>query len=77
MLSTENSAKLVEMTRFGRETICSENDSSELLVLGIAEADGPDTIYFADNINFKLKRLNIVTHQIDEVRFVKLVEFFF
>ncbi len=53
-----------------RETICSERDSNKLMVVGIADGDTPDTIYFADSLNSKLKRLNIKTPQIDEVRFL-------
>ena len=59
----------MEVDRFGTETINSETDRSELLVLGIAEAS-TDTIYFADAKNSKLKRLNIKMRQVDEVRVI-------
>ena len=56
----------MEVDRFGTETINSETDRSELLVLGIAEAS-TDTIYSTDSLNSKLKRLHIKTHHVDEV----------
>ena len=68
--------KLVEVGRFGPETIKTETDRDELLVLGIAEAS-TDTIYIADSYNSKLKRLNIKTRQVDQVHSNYLTSYFF
>ena len=62
-------AELVEVDRFGTETIRTETDRKESQVLVIAEGDADDTIYIADTKNSKLKRLNIKTRQLDEVRY--------
>ncbi len=70
MLSTvELGSELVEIDHFAQEELQIATDREELEVVGIAEGDTVDTIYFADTYNSKLKRLNIKTRQVDEVRY--------
>ncbi len=51
--------QLVEIDRFGCRELKSATDSKNLEVINIADGDTPDTIYFVDSLNSKLKRLNI------------------
>ena len=61
--------QLVEIDRFGCRELKSATDSKNLEVIGIADGDTPDTIYFVDSRNSKLNRLNLKTRQVDEVRY--------
>ncbi len=63
----EMKTELVELDRFEGKSLLSERDSAKLVVTGIAESDTPDTIYFTDSYNSKLKSLNIKTRQFEQV----------
>ena len=61
---------LMQVDRFSRAELASSECAEKLYVVGIAQADTPDSIYFTDSYNGIVKRLDLNTRIMKEVVFL-------
>ena len=64
------SEELVEADHFVSGALTTLKDSGELEITGVAQGNTPETIYFADRLNGKVKRLDLEKRCVEEVHYL-------